>query len=96
MSSTEQAAIGERADLVETLRNHRYFLRYTVRDLTDEQAARRTTASELSLGAAAPRARVPQSRQRLAKLSGQGNDGCPGQAACMAGRVQLTDDEERR
>ncbi len=42
MSSTEQAAIGERDDLVETLRNHRYFLRYTVRDLTDEQAARRT------------------------------------------------------
>jgi uncharacterized protein DUF664 len=50
MSSTEQAAIDERADLVETLRNHRYFLRYTARDLTDEQAARRTTASELCLG----------------------------------------------
>jgi hypothetical protein len=45
-----QAAIGERADLLETLRNHRHFLRYTVRGLTDEQAARRTTASELCLG----------------------------------------------
>jgi hypothetical protein len=50
MGSTEQAAIGERADLLETLRNHRHFLRYTVRDLTNEQAARRTTVSELCLG----------------------------------------------
>jgi hypothetical protein len=50
MNRTEQAAIGERADLLETLRNHRHFLRYTVRGLTDEQAARRTTASELCLG----------------------------------------------
>jgi Protein of unknown function (DUF664) len=40
----------ERADLLETLANHRYFLRYTVRDLTDEQAGQRTTASELCLG----------------------------------------------
>jgi uncharacterized damage-inducible protein DinB len=40
----------ERADLLETLRRHRGFLRYTVRDLTDEQAARRTTVSELCLG----------------------------------------------
>jgi uncharacterized damage-inducible protein DinB len=41
---------GERADLAETLATHRRFLRYTVRDLTDEQAAQRTTASELTLG----------------------------------------------
>ncbi|MFD7414893.1 DinB family protein [Kitasatospora purpeofusca] len=41
---------GERADLLQTLDKHRGFLRYTVRDLTDEQAARRTTASELCLG----------------------------------------------
>lgn len=39
----------ERADLVETLVKHRYFLRYTVRDLTDEQAGRATTASALTL-----------------------------------------------
>ncbi|WP_327678731.1 DinB family protein [Kitasatospora sp. NBC_00458] len=39
----------ERADLLQTLDKHRGFLRYTVRDLTDEQAARRTTASALSL-----------------------------------------------
>jgi uncharacterized damage-inducible protein DinB len=40
----------ERADLLETLNKHRSFLRQTVQGLTDEQAARRTTASELCLG----------------------------------------------
>jgi uncharacterized damage-inducible protein DinB len=40
----------ERADLLDTLRKHRFFLRFTVRDLTDEQARQRTTASELTLG----------------------------------------------
>jgi uncharacterized damage-inducible protein DinB len=39
----------ERADLIESLDRHRDFLRYTVRNLTDEQATRRTTASELTL-----------------------------------------------
>ena len=39
----------ERADLVESLRRHRAFLRFTVRDLTDEQAQRRPTASALDL-----------------------------------------------
>ena len=41
---------GERSDLLESLAKHRFFLRFTVRDVTDEQAARRTTASELCLG----------------------------------------------
>jgi uncharacterized damage-inducible protein DinB len=50
MSGTEQTAIGERADLLETLTKHRHFLRYTVRDLTDEQATRRTTVSALCPG----------------------------------------------
>jgi uncharacterized damage-inducible protein DinB len=49
MSSTE-ALTGERADLLESLARARHFLRNTTRDLTDEQAAQRTTASELSLG----------------------------------------------
>src|SRR5690606_32327464 len=40
----------ERVDLVQTLRKHRGFLKHTVRELTDEQAALRPTASELSLG----------------------------------------------
>ena len=40
----------ERADLVSTLGKHRGFLRQTVRDLTDDQARRRTTVSALCLG----------------------------------------------
>jgi uncharacterized damage-inducible protein DinB len=50
MTTSETPVTSERADLLETLGQHRYFLRYTVRDLTDEQAAQRTTASELCLG----------------------------------------------
>lgn len=41
---------GERADILETLRTHRFFLRHTVEGLTDEQARLTPTASELSLG----------------------------------------------
>ncbi|MEV6998593.1 DinB family protein [Streptomyces sp. NPDC093982] len=40
----------ERSDLLETLAKHRQFLRFTARDLTDEQAGQRTTASELCVG----------------------------------------------
>ncbi|MGA5312605.1 DinB family protein [Streptomyces pseudogriseolus] len=44
------ALTGERADLLEVLAKHRNFLRFTTRDLTDEQAGLRTTKSELCLG----------------------------------------------
>lgn len=47
---TETLATAERADLLEALAAHRQFLRFTVQGLTDEQARRRTTASELTLG----------------------------------------------
>jgi len=40
----------ERDELVATLDKHRGFLRYTVQGLADEQAAQRTTVSELCLG----------------------------------------------
>ena len=40
----------ERDELVATLDKHRGFLRYTVQGLTDEQAAQRSTVSELCLG----------------------------------------------
>jgi uncharacterized damage-inducible protein DinB len=43
-------ATGERADILETLRTHRFFLRHTVEGLTDEQARLSPTASELTLG----------------------------------------------
>ncbi|MFE2374949.1 DinB family protein [Streptomyces sp. NPDC059398] len=41
---------GERADLLEALAKQRHFLRFTTRELTDEQAGLRTTAGELCLG----------------------------------------------
>jgi len=52
MTSIEagKTAAGERADLQETLAKHRGLLRGTVRGLTNEQAAQRTTVSELCLG----------------------------------------------
>lgn len=51
MPSTDTAT-GERADLLSALAKQRYFLRYTARDLTDEQAAQRTTVSALCVGGA--------------------------------------------
>ena len=40
----------ERADLLETLQKHRGLFRFTVQELTDEQARTRSTVSELTLG----------------------------------------------
>ncbi len=40
----------ERRDLLQTLATHREFLRTTARDLTDEQAAHRSTVSALCIG----------------------------------------------
>jgi uncharacterized damage-inducible protein DinB len=48
LAATELDA--ERSDLLAMLATHRQFLRYTTRDLTDEQARARTTVSELTLG----------------------------------------------
>jgi hypothetical protein len=47
MTKTE---VDERTDLLAELAASRGFLRYTVRDLTDEQAGMRTTVSALCLG----------------------------------------------
>ena len=49
-TTTGSTVTGERADLLEALAAHRHFLRFTVRDLTDEQARLAPTASELTLG----------------------------------------------
>ncbi|MFE0462224.1 DinB family protein [Kitasatospora sp. NPDC058965] len=48
--TTTPAVTGERADLLVGLAKQRHFLRFTTRDLTDEQAGLRTCASELCLG----------------------------------------------
>ena len=48
--SAPEPAADERADLLQSLARQRHFLRHTTRGLTDEQAARQTTVSELCLG----------------------------------------------
>ncbi|WP_155059041.1 DinB family protein [Streptomyces blattellae] len=48
--TTHNTVTDERTDLLESLARHRHFLRFTTRDLTDEQAGQRTTVSELCLG----------------------------------------------
>jgi hypothetical protein len=50
MNTKQDTRSRERADLVETMARHRAFLRHTVDGLSDEEAARRTTVSELCLG----------------------------------------------
>jgi uncharacterized damage-inducible protein DinB len=47
---TSTLTTGERADLLETLAKHRFFLRNTTRGLTDEHVAAHPTVSALSLG----------------------------------------------
>ncbi|GAB2582404.1 DinB family protein [Streptomyces capparidis] len=49
-TTTTAHLTGERADLLAALTHQRHFLRFTTRDLTDDQARRRTTPSELCLG----------------------------------------------
>ena len=49
-SSPGTEATGERADILEVLRTHRYFLTHTAAGLTDEQARLSPTASELTVG----------------------------------------------
>ncbi|HEY1627618.1 MAG TPA: DinB family protein [Streptosporangiaceae bacterium] len=47
---TKETRVPETTDLLAALGKQRYFLRFTTRDLTDEQARQRTTSSELCLG----------------------------------------------
>ena len=49
MTGTSTTFTRERTDLIESLQRHRSFLRFTVRDLSDEQAQRRPTVSALNL-----------------------------------------------
>jgi uncharacterized damage-inducible protein DinB len=48
--TTTEILTGERADLLETLKQHRWFLTFTAQGLSDEQAASSPTASALSIG----------------------------------------------
>jgi uncharacterized damage-inducible protein DinB len=50
MTVNEQSVTGERADILDFLAKHRYFLRYTAQGLTDEQASTQSTVSALTVG----------------------------------------------
>ena len=50
MTMAAEILDAERADLLAVLAKQRHFLRFTTRDLTDDQARIRTTASTLCLG----------------------------------------------
>jgi hypothetical protein len=59
---TEAALAPERADLLETLAKHRWFLRQTLDGLDDQQAASTPTASELSLGGLVKHVAITEAR----------------------------------
>jgi hypothetical protein len=50
MTTTTETLSGERTDVLAMLAKHRFFLKFTLRDLTDEQAALSPTPSALCLG----------------------------------------------
>lgn len=50
MTANEQIVTGERADILDFLTKHRYFLRHTAEGLSDEQASTRSTVSALTVG----------------------------------------------
>src|SRR6201993_5665461 len=50
MTTGTTSLTGERADLLTMLGKARHWLRFTTRDLDDEQARQRTTVSELTFG----------------------------------------------
>jgi uncharacterized damage-inducible protein DinB len=50
MTTNEQNVTGERADILDFLTKHRYFLRHTAEGLSDEQANTRSTVSALTVG----------------------------------------------
>jgi len=49
-TNTNTTVTAERTDLLASLAKARHFLRFTTRDITEEQARQRTTVSELTLG----------------------------------------------
>jgi uncharacterized damage-inducible protein DinB len=49
-TNTNTILTAERTDLLASLAKARHFLRFTTRDITEEQARQRTTVSELTLG----------------------------------------------
>jgi Protein of unknown function (DUF664) len=86
---------GERTDLLATLAQHRFFLRHTTRDITEEQARQRTTVSELTLGGLSKH--VSLTEQAWADFIVDGpsalGSGDEDAYAAHAARFRMTDDE---
>ena len=70
---------GERADLLESLRKHRFFLTLPARGLTDDQARLRPTASELCIGGIIKH--VTQAERNWVRFIEQGPDAVPDHTA---------------
>ncbi|GHF28297.1 hypothetical protein GCM10018790_02130 [Kitasatospora xanthocidica] len=98
--------MSERDDLVQTLDTHRGLLRRTVRDLTDAQAAERTTVSELCLGGLIKHVAAVEARWARFMTGGaeamRGGDGDPdgdgdgggdGGAAAWAAQFRMVEGE---
>ncbi|MBM0228296.1 MULTISPECIES: DinB family protein [Micromonospora] len=91
MSVSEQVVTGERADLLATLRRHRGFLRQTVDGLTDEQAAQRSTVSELCLGGLIKHVTIVE--QRWMRFAVGGAEAMRSQPVDWAGQFRMQEGE---
>jgi len=76
MTTDRDVESRERADLLETLGKHRFFLRHTTNGLSDEEAARRTTASELCVGGLIKHVALVESRWAEFIVKGPEAMGC--------------------
>jgi uncharacterized damage-inducible protein DinB len=73
------------------LAKHRGFLRFTVRDLTDEQAAARPTASELCLGGLIKH--VAGTEERWMRFAVGGAEAIESEAVDWVGQFRMLDGE---
>ncbi len=83
--------MSEREDLLETLRKHRAFLRVTANDLTDQQAATRTTASALCVGGLIKH--VTSAEGRWAKFMVGGAEAMRSEQVDWEGQFQMRSDD---
>ena len=91
MTSKNQVLTGERADLLTTLRRHRGFLRQTVAGLDDEQAARRSTVSELCLGGLIKH--VATTEERWMRFAVGGAEAMQSEAVDWVGQFRMQEGE---
>ena len=82
--TTDDHLNGERADILETLRAHRGFLRQAVDGLTDEQARQTPTVSELCLGGLVKHVAQTEASWARFIVEGPAAQGPPDEAAYQA------------